>query len=55
MEVSTSDNRNQSNATRRHEERRRQAAKERRRKADEKAYADAMHRRRIDPASRFST
>ena len=48
MEVSTSDNRNQSNATRRQEERRRQAAKERRRKADEKAYADAMHRRRME-------
>ena len=48
MEVSTSDSRNQTNATRRQEERRRHAAKERRKKADEKAYADAMHRRRME-------
>ena len=48
MDVSTSDNRNQSNATRRQEERRRQEAKARRRKADDKAAADAMYRRQME-------
>ena len=48
MEVSTSDNRNQSNATRRQEERRRHEARARKKKADEKAYVDAMYRRRME-------
>ena len=47
-DVSTSDNRNQSNATRRQEERRRQEAKARRKKADDKAAADAMYRRQME-------
>ncbi|MBQ8665647.1 MAG: hypothetical protein IJ526_02140, partial [Lachnospiraceae bacterium] len=54
MDVSTSDNRNQSNATRRQEERRRQAAKERKRKADDKAVADAAYRRRMENKEYFN-
>jgi hypothetical protein len=47
-EIRTSDNRNQSNATRRQEERRRQEARARKRKADEKAAVDALHKRQME-------
>ncbi len=54
MDVSTSDNRNQSNATRRQEEKRRQEAKARRKKADEKSAVDAMHRRQMENKKYFN-
>ncbi len=48
MEVSTSDNRNQSSAIRRQEESRRREARARRKKADDKEAADALYRRRME-------
>ena len=48
MDVSTSDNRDRSNAARRQEESRRREAKARRKKADDKAAADAIHRRQME-------
>ena len=47
-DVSTSDNRNQSNATRKQEESRRREARARRKKADDKAAADALYRRQME-------